>query len=127
LRRVADNEVVRPLLDDVSWIVVGYAGLVALVSAYAGWRWRAKPPWLAQLGWMLELLAGVRALLGLTAVGAITPDERATHLGYLAASVCIMPLALRSVKDDEGGWAVGVVGVAAVAVLVVSVRMVSTL
>ena len=29
------------------------------------------------------------------------PDELSTHLGYLIASVCVMPLALRSVQDDR--------------------------
>jgi hypothetical protein len=118
---------VRPVLDQVSWIAVGYAGLVALVSAYAAYRWRVRPPWLASLGWMLEFLLVLRAVLGLASLGVVTPAEQGTHLGYLAASVCIVPLALRSVKDDDGIWSVGVVGVAAVAVGVVAWRMVATL
>jgi hypothetical protein len=118
---------VRPVLDQISWIVVGYSGLVALVSAYAAYRWRVRPPWLASLGWMLEFLTGLRALLGLAALGVVSPDEQSTHLGYLAASVCVMPLAIRSVKDDDGIWSVGVIGVAAVAVGVIGWRMVATL
>ena len=55
------------------------------------------------------------------------PDEYGTHLGYLIASVCVVPLALRSVQDDHGAWSLGVVGVAALAVAVISVRMVVTL
>lgn len=113
----------RPVLDQVSWVVVAYAALVALVAAYAAYRWRANPPWLVSLAWMLEFLAGVRALLGLTVIG----DVQATHVGYLIASVCVMPLAIRSVKDDEGIWAAGVIGVAAVAVCVIEVRMMMTL
>ena len=58
---------------------------------------------------------------------ASEPDSVSTHVGYLVASVCIMPLALRSVQDDNGVWSLGVVGVAAVTVAVVSVRIVMTL
>ena len=38
-----------------------------------------------------------------------------------------MPLALRSVQDDTGPWSLGVIGVAAIAVAAISVRMVMTL
>jgi hypothetical protein len=118
---------VRPVLDQISWIVVGYSGLVALVAAYSAYRWRMRPPWLASLGWMLEFLTGLRAVVGLLGLGAVSPDELGTHLGYLAASVCVVPLAIRSVKDDDGVWSIGVIGVAAVAVGVISWRMVATL
>ena len=77
---------------------------------------------------MLEALVVLRALagLGVIAVGR-KPDEVSTQVGYLLASVCIMPLALRSVQDDRGAWSLGVVGVAAAVVAVVSVRIVMTL
>ena len=115
-------------LDQISWIAVGYAVLVALVCAYAGHRWRARPPWISSLAWMLEFLQVLRAVAGLGALAAgHQPDELSTHLGYLAASVCVVPLALQSVRDDEGAWSLGVVGVAAVAVAVISWRMVATL
>jgi hypothetical protein len=115
-------------LDQISWVVVGYAALVVLVAAYSAYRWRERPPWLASLGWMLELLLAVRALAGLGVLASgRRPDDYATHLGYLVASLCVMPLALRSVQDDTGPWSLGVVGVAALAVGVISVRMVMTL
>ena len=70
----------------------------------------------------------LRALVGLGVIlSGRKPDEVSTQVGYLLASVCIMPLALRSVQDDNGAWSLGVVGVAAAAVAVVSVRMVMTL
>jgi hypothetical protein len=115
-------------LDQISWVVIGYAALVVLVAAYSAYRWRERPPWLASLAWMLELLLSVRALAGLGVLASgERPDDYATHLGYLVASVCVMPLALRSVQDDTGAWSLGVVGVAALAVAVISVRMVMTL
>jgi len=80
------------------------------------------------MAWMLEVLLGIRALAGLGVLASgERPDDYATHLGYLVASVCVMPIALRSVQDDAGAWSLGVVGVAALAVGVISVRMVMTL
>ena len=115
-------------LDQISWVVVGYAVLVALVAAFAAIRWHQRPPWLDSLAWMLEFLVGVRAVAGLgVLLSGREPEEYSTHVGYLLASVCILPLALRSVQDDHEAWSLGVVGVAAVAVAVVSVRMVMTL
>ena len=115
-------------LDQISWVVVGYAVLVALVAAYAAYRWRARPPWLESMAWMLEVLLVIRALAGLAVLlSGTTPDDYATHVGYLVASVCIVPLAVRSVRDDTGPWSLGVIGVAALAVAVISVRMVVTL
>ena len=115
-------------LDQISWIVVGYAALVALLAAYSAYRWRERPPWLDSMGWMLEALLALRAVAGLGAMlSGHEPDEYSTHVGYLIASLCIMPLALRSVQDDRGAWSLGVVGVAALTVAVISVRMMMTL
>ena len=115
-------------LDQISWVVVGYAVLVALVAGWSAYRWRERPPWLDSMGWMLAALVGLRALVGLGVIlSGRKPDELSTQVGYLLASVCIMPLALRSVQDDTGAWSLGVVGVAAAVVAVVSVRIVMTL
>ena len=115
------------VLDQISWFAAGYAGLVALAAGFSAYRWRARPPWLASLAWMLEFLLGLRAVLGLLALGTVKPEAFATHVGYLAASVCIVPLALQSVRDDEGPWSLGVIAIAAIAVGVISVRLVYTL
>jgi len=115
-------------LDQISWVVVGYAVLVALLAAYSAQRWRERPPWLDSMAWMLEGLLALRAVAGLgVLLSGTRPDELSTHVGYLLASVCVLPLALRSVQDDRGPWSLGVVGVAAAAVAVISWRMVATL
>ena len=115
-------------LDQISWVVVGYAVLVALVAGWSAYRWRERPPWLDSMAWMLAALVVLRAVAGLGVIlSGREPDELSTQVGYLLASVCIMPLALRSVQDDNGGWSLGVVGVAAAVVAVVSVRIVMTL
>jgi heme A synthase len=115
-------------LDQISWVVVGYAVLIALLAGFAAYRWRRRPPWLDSMAWLLEALLALRAVAGFgVLLSGRKPDEVSTHVGYLLASVCIMPLALRSVLDDREAWSLGVVGVAAVTVAVVSVRIVMTL
>jgi hypothetical protein len=118
---------VEAVLDQVSWFASGYALLVALVAGYAAYRWRARPPWLASLAWMLEFLVGLRSVLGLLSLGTVPPESMATHVGYLLAAPCVVPLALQSVRDDDGPWSLGVIGVAAVAVAVLSLRILATL
>jgi hypothetical protein len=117
------------VLTQISVVVIGYGVLVALVSAYSIWRWQARPPWLVSLVWMLEFLLAVRALAGLAVFASgDEPRELATHLGYLAASVCVLPIAVGSFdNDDESTWAAAVIGVAAVGVTVISWRLVATL
>jgi hypothetical protein len=115
-------------LDQISYVVVGYAGLVLVVAAYSAWRWRERPPWLDSMAWMLETLLVIRALAGLGGLAAgDRPDSLSTHVGYLVASVCVVPIALGSTQEDRGPWSIGVLAVAVVAVGVISVRMMVTL
>jgi asparagine N-glycosylation enzyme membrane subunit Stt3 len=115
-------------LDQISIVVVGYAALVLLVSAYSAYRWGERPPWLDSMAWMLEVLLVIRALAGLGALaGGDSPASATTHVGYLISSVCVIPIALRSVAEDRGPWSIGVVAVAVLAVGVISVRMMMTL
>lgn len=113
-------------LDQISYVVIGYAALVLLATAYAAYRWRARPPWISSMCWMLEALAGLRAVAGLGDLGGDGPDSVATYVGYLLVSVLVIPLALQSVRDDETPWSLGVIGVSVLAVLVLSVRVVLT-
>lgn len=113
-------------LTPIAWIVTGYALLVT-VAAGIGVALRApRPRWLDQLAWMLEALAAVLALGALAALGEGRPDELATHLGYVAAIVVMMPIAMLSVREDRGPWSSGVVAVAALATGVVAVRIMMT-
>jgi len=114
-------------LDMISWIAVGYGVLVALVAAFSAWRWRARPPWLTSMVWMLEFLNGVRAVGGLGAILAgERPPSMTTYVGYLVTSVALLPVALKSVEKDESVWAVCVIAIAAVAVSVVGWRLMVT-
>jgi len=114
-------------LDMISWIAIGYGTLVAIVAVFSAWRWRARPPWLASMIWMLEFLHGVRAVGGLGAMLAgDRPSSVTMYVGYLVTSVALLPVALKSVEKDESVWSLGVIAIAAVAVSVVGWRLVVT-
>jgi len=106
----------------ITFIVVGYAVLVALLALVVALRKQERPGWLDQLAWMLEALLVVRALAGLGALGD-GPPSTSTYVGYLIASVCVLPIAMQSIKDDRAVWSSAVIAVAAVAVGVVAVRL----
>ena len=107
----------------ITFIVVGYASLVVVLALVVAFRRRERPGWLDQMVWMLEALLVVRALAGLSAFSGDGPDSTSTYVGYLLASVCVLPIAMQSVKDDRAVWSSGVVAVAALAVAVVGVRL----
>lgn len=108
----------------ITWIVVGYAVLVAVLALVVAVRREERPRWLDQMAWMLELLLVVRALAGLgPLLGDDKPDSTSTYVGYLLAAVCVLPIAMKSVEGDRAVWSSGVIAVAAVAVAVVGVRL----
>jgi hypothetical protein len=114
-------------LDMISWIAIGYGTLLALLAAFSAWRWRARPPWLGSMVWMLEFLHGVRAVAGLGALLAgDRPSSMTTYVGYLVTSVAVLPIALKAVEQDESVWSVWVIAIAAVAVSVVGWRLMVT-
>ena len=107
----------------ITWIVVGYAVLVAVLALVVALRSGERPGWLDQMAWMLEALLVVRALAGLSAFSGDGPDSTSTYVGYLIASVCVLPIAMKSVEGDRAVWSSAVVAVAAVAVGVIVVRL----
>lgn len=108
----------------ITWIVVGYALLVFVLALVTAVRRQERPRWLDQMAWMLEVLLVVRALAGLgPLVGDDPPDSTSTYVGYLVASVCVLPIAMQSVRDDRAVWSSAVVAVAALAIAVVAVRL----
>jgi hypothetical protein len=108
----------------ITYIVVGYAVLVAILALAVALRRQERPRWLDQMVWMLELLLVVRALAGLgPLLGDDHPDSTSTYVGYLLASICVLPIAMKSIEGDRAVWSSAVVTVAAVAIGVIAVRL----
>jgi hypothetical protein len=108
----------------ITYIVVGYAVLVAVLAGLLAVRRADRAPWLDQMAWLLEGLLVVRALAGLgPLLGPDKPPSTSTYVGYLLASVAVVPIAMKSVEGDRAVWSSVVIAVAAVAVAVIGVRL----
>jgi len=108
----------------ITYIVVGYAVLVAVLAGTLAGRRAERAPWLDQMAWLLEVLLVVRALAGLgPLLGPDRPPSTSTYVGYLLASVAVLPIAMKSVEGDRAVWSSVVIAVAAVAVAVIGVRL----
>jgi hypothetical protein len=120
---MADDAPMPSVSTQITWIVVGYAVLVAALAISTAVRKRERPGWLDQMVWMLEVLLLVRALAGLSAFSGDGPDSTSTYVGYLIASICVLPIAMKSIEGDRAVWSSAVVAVAAVAIGVIAVRL----
>ncbi|MGZ6745579.1 MAG: hypothetical protein ACXVD0_06700 [Nocardioides sp.] len=115
-------------LDQLTYVCVAYAAGVTAWALVVTLRRLPRPAMLDLSVWILELLMAVRAVAGLgTMLKGDQPAELSAYVGYLVASVCVLPIAMQSVADDRGPWSSGVVTVAALAVAVVAVRLHMTL
>jgi hypothetical protein len=121
---MVDDAPMPSVTTQITVIVVGYAVLVAVLALVTVGRRAERPPWLDQMVGLLELLLVVRGLAGLGPVlGEDHPDSMSTYVGYLLSSVCVLPVAMKSIAGDRAVWSAGVVAVAAVAVGVIAVRL----
>ena len=111
-------------LVPIAWVVVGYALLVGIAGALGAVLRAPRPRWLDQVAWILEVLSVVMAI---AAVAWLTkghhPSSEETFLGYTAAAVVVMPVALGSVREDRSTWSNGVVAVAALGTAVIAWRL----
>lgn len=122
------HDLTHTALGQLTLVAIAYAATVTVAALVVTLRRVSRPPLLDSSVWILELLLAVRAVAGLgTMLGGQRPDELSAHVGYLVASVCVLPIAMQSVADDRGTWSSGVVTVAALAVTVVAVRLQMTL
>jgi hypothetical protein len=111
-------------LGQLTLVATGYAGLVAVAALVLTLLRRTRPAWLDHGVWVLELLMAVRVVAGIgSMLRGQRPDELSAHIGYLAAAVAVLPIAMQSIAEDRGPWSCGVVAVAALAVAVVGVRL----
>ena len=111
----------------IAWLVVGMALALAVVAGALVARRAPRPGWLDQGGYLLELISAVLVVgVGAKWMQGRHPDSPETLGGYLIAAVVVMPVALGSIREERGPWSAGVVGVAAIAVAVVAIRIMVT-
>jgi hypothetical protein len=73
----------------------------------------------------LQLAAALQAVLDVAGLlGGHRPPSPAVHLGYVVASVVVLPIALSSAgADDDDPWRAAIVAVGCVATAVVALRL----
>ena len=72
---------------------------------------------------MLEGVLAIRAMIG---VGQLISGDEArsiTHIGYLVASVAVLPLVLSTLEGDRSKWSSAILAVACLVVSVVVIRL----
>jgi heme A synthase len=121
---MVDDAAMPSVTTQITIIVIGYAALVTVLALVVVLRRGERPSWLDQMVWLLEVLLIVRGLAGLgTVFGDNPPDSMSTHVGYLISSVCVLPIAMKSIEGDRAVWSSAVVAVGALAVTVIAVRL----
>jgi hypothetical protein len=121
---MVDDAAMPSVTTQITVIVIGYAVLVTVLALVVTLKRGERPAWLDQMVWLLEVLLVVRALAGIgTVTGDDPPDSMSTHVGYLVSSVCILPIAMRSIEGDRAVWSSGVIAVATLAATVIAVRL----
>ncbi|HEU5043864.1 MAG TPA: hypothetical protein VFT75_07010 [Nocardioidaceae bacterium] len=115
------------MLDQLSYVAIVYAALVMIGAAAMFVLRRPRPRLLDTAAWSLEGLMVLRALAGAgTLLQGQRAAEQAPYIGYLIASVCIMPIAMNAVSDDRGPWSSAVIAVVSLALAVIAVRILMT-
>jgi hypothetical protein len=107
----------------IALYAAGACGLAALAAVLGRPSRRALTGALI----VLETALVAHALLGAAALpGGQRAAEPATHAGYLAASVLVLPIALGPAAGQSEAWRATIIAVGCLAVLVVSLRMSAT-
>lgn len=115
------------MLDQLSYVSIVYAALVTIGAAVVFFLRRPRPKLLDTTAWILEGLMALRAVAGAgTLLHGQRAAEQAPYIGYLIASVCVIPIAMNAVSEDRGPWSSAVVAVVSLAVTVIAVRILMT-
>lgn len=111
-----------------SLAIVLYALCVAVACAVTALRGRSRSPLIGPMLILIEFCLLAQAAVDLVHLAAgPRPAELATHVGYLAASVIVLPAAAASVRLEGNRWGSAALAVGCVVAAVVSIRLHQTL
>lgn len=106
-------------------VAVG-AALLAVACAVLFSIDRVRPRAIDVGVWVLEGALAIRAMIGVAQIFSGDEAKSVTHVGYLVASVAVLPLVLNTLEGDRSKWSTAIIGVAALVVLVVMLRLQAT-
>lgn len=102
------------------------AGLLVVTCAVLFGLDRARPRPLDIAVYVLEGGLVLRAMIGLAQMISGDESSSVTHIGYLVATVAILPLVLNMLEGDRSRWSSAILGVAALVIVVVLLRLQAT-
>jgi hypothetical protein len=111
----------------LSVTIVMYAGGVMAVCLIAAARDRPRTGLIVPALIVLEASLALQVLLDATQIHRHVVASLATHIGYLVASMIVLPAAALSAGGDQGRWGSAVIAVGALVAAVISVRLHQTL
>lgn len=106
-------------------LLVGSA-LLAVACAVLFVLDRARPRALDVAVYVLEAGLVLRAMIGVAQIFSGDEAKSVTHIGYLVTTVAILPLVLNMLEGDRTRWSSAIVGVAALVIVVVLLRLQAT-
>lgn len=111
------------MIEPVTWVVVGLAGLLVVVAGLYAWRDRLLDDRLLALLAVVELGLVTQLVAGLLGLGEVRDAaERATFAAYLV-SLPVIPLGTGFLAlKEKTRWAMGALAVGAFAVAVMTAR-----
>ena len=99
------------------------AAVLAITCAVVFVLDRPRPRVLDLFAYALEGALAIRAMIGVGQIASGDEARSVTHIGYLVASVAILPLVLNTLEGDRSRWSSTILGVAALVVLIVLIRL----
>jgi hypothetical protein len=111
------------VVDALTTVAAVLCGVVAVYAAGMFASGRNRPRGLDLMVWVLEGVLALRAMVGIARMATDDESTSVTHVGYLAISVAIVPLVVNMLQGDRSRWSSAGLGVAALVVLVVVLRL----
>src|SRR5262249_48357062 len=84
---------------------------------------RERPKAIDRCAYGLEAALAIRAMIGVAQMVSGDEARSVTHIGYLVASVAILPLVLNTLEGDRSKWSSAILAVGCLVVLVVEIRL----
>jgi len=84
---------------------------------------RERPRAIDVFVYALEAALAIRAMIGVAQMISGDEARSVTHIGYLVASVAVLPLVLNTLEGDRSKWSSAILAIAGLVILVVVVRL----
>jgi hypothetical protein len=114
------------VISGLAYVVAALTAALAVFGLVTTARGRSLGTAEVRAAGVVEALLVLQAVLaGFRLLGGARPPETDTFVIYLLVSVCLLPIGLQFARAEDTRWGGAVLAVAAVAALVVVLRLLS--